>query len=145
MHVTTRGRYAIRAMLRLARVDNGKPIAVQQIASAEEISPAYLEQLLILLCAARVVKSTRGAGGGFVLGRTPAEVTVKNVLDAVGEEIILTPCTTDGQDSDCVRTAGCTAARMWTDASEHIKQYFAGLTLERLLEDIAAAEAKAAR
>ena len=87
MRLTSKGRYAVRAMLDLAMHSNGVPIRLQEISTRQNISLHYLEQLFRRLRNGTVVKSVRGPGGGYVLARTMDQITVKDVLDSVGENI----------------------------------------------------------
>jgi len=87
MRLTSKGRYAVRAMLDLTFNSNGNPVRLQEISSRQSISLHYLEQLFRKLRTGRVVKSVRGPGGGYVLARSMDEITVKDVLECVGENI----------------------------------------------------------
>jgi Rrf2 family iron-sulfur cluster assembly transcriptional regulator len=87
MRLTSKGRYAVRAMLDLTFNSNGNPVRLQEISSRQAISLHYLEQLFRKLRTGRVVKSVRGPGGGYVLARSMDEISVKDVLECVGENI----------------------------------------------------------
>jgi Rrf2 family iron-sulfur cluster assembly transcriptional regulator len=87
MRLTSKGRYAVRAMLDLTFNSNGNPVRLQEISSRQSISLHYLEQLFRKLRTGRVVKSVRGPGGGYVLARSMDEIAIKDVLDCVGENI----------------------------------------------------------
>src|SRR5690606_20178389 len=87
MRLTSKGRYAVRAMLDLAFFSNGNPVRLQEISTRQSISLHYLEQLFRKLRTGRVVKSVRGPGGGYVLARSMDEISVRDVLDCVGENI----------------------------------------------------------
>lgn len=87
MRLTSKGRYAVRAMLDLATQSNGNPVRLQEISTRQSISLHYLEQLFRKLRNGGVVKSVRGPGGGYVLSRSMNEITVKDVLGCVGENI----------------------------------------------------------
>jgi Rrf2 family iron-sulfur cluster assembly transcriptional regulator len=87
MRLTSKGRYAVRAMLDLTFHSNGNPVRLQEISTRQSISLHYLEQLFRKLRTGKVVKSVRGPGGGYVLSRSMDEITVKDVLDCVGENI----------------------------------------------------------
>lgn len=87
MRLTSKGRYAVRAMLDLTSHSKGNPVRLQEISTRQNISLHYLEQLFRRLRNGQVVKSVRGPGGGYVLARSMDEITVKNVLDCVGENI----------------------------------------------------------
>jgi Rrf2 family iron-sulfur cluster assembly transcriptional regulator len=87
MRLTSKGRYAVRAMLDLTFHSNGNPVRLQEISTRQAISLHYLEQLFRKLRTGRVVKSVRGPGGGYVLARSMDEITVKDILECVGENI----------------------------------------------------------
>ncbi len=87
MRLTSKGRYAVRAILDLTFNSNGKPVRLQEISERQNISLHYLEQLFRRLRKGAVVKSVRGPGGGYVLARTMDDITVKEVLTSVGENI----------------------------------------------------------
>lgn len=87
MRLTSKGRYAVRAMLDLTTNSNGNPVRLQEISNRQNISLHYLEQLFRKLRNGQAVKSVRGPGGGYVLARSMDQITVKDVLDCVGENI----------------------------------------------------------
>ncbi|MCO4754752.1 MAG: Rrf2 family transcriptional regulator [Bacteriovoracaceae bacterium] len=87
MRLTSKGRYAVRAMLDLTFHSSGNPVRLQEISTRQQISLHYLEQLFRKLRTGRVVKSVRGPGGGYVLARSMDEITIKDVLECVGENI----------------------------------------------------------
>lgn len=87
MRLTSKGRYAVRAMLDLTAHSNGNPVRLQEISTRQNISLHYLEQLFRKLRNGQTVKSVRGPGGGYVLARSMDEITVKDILDCVGENI----------------------------------------------------------
>ena len=87
MRLTSKGRYAVRAMLDLTTHSNGSPVRLQEISNRQNISLHYLEQLFRKLRNGQAVKSVRGPGGGYVLARSMDQITVKQILDCVGENI----------------------------------------------------------
>lgn len=87
MRLTSKGRYAVRAMLDLTFNSSGNPVRLQEISTRQAISLHYLEQLFRKLRTGKVVKSVRGPGGGYVLARSMDEITVKDILECVGENI----------------------------------------------------------
>jgi Rrf2 family transcriptional regulator, iron-sulfur cluster assembly transcription factor len=131
MRVTTKGRYAIRAITNLAMSDSERPVPIKQIAGEEGISPEFLEQIFFKLKKSGIISSVRGPGGGFLLERDPAEVSVKDIFDAVGEGLEITPCT---GDEECDRQDVCLVHDMWEEASVHIVGYFERLTLKKIME-----------
>ena len=131
MRVTTKGRYALRAITNLAMAGSDRPVPIKQIAGEEEISPEFLEQIFFKLKKSGIISSVRGPGGGFILEKDPAEVSVKNIFDAVGEGLEITPCT--GED-DCDRQDVCLVHDVWKEASVHIVGYFENLTLRKIMD-----------
>ena len=93
MRITTKGRYGLRAVVNLAMSTHTRPVSISTIAGGENVSSEFLEQIFYKLKNAGVIRSVRGPGGGFVLARRPEEITVKDILEAVGEMGGLTPCT----------------------------------------------------
>ncbi len=137
MKMTTRGRYGLRAVLELARCFGGPPVLMSQLANRERISQKYLHTLLTSLKAAGLVRTIRGAGGGFVLARPPAEIRLNEILHAVEGPLSLVDCVT--HPAQCRRSGRCTARGIWQELSETIERTLSGYTLERLLAIEAAA------
>ncbi len=138
MRVTTKGRYAVRAVLTLTATEQSRPVSIRQLAAAESLSPEFLEQIFYRLRKAGIIKSTRGPGGGFMLNREPGSISVKDIFDAVGEEISLSPCSSDSEpDFVCERESQCLAHLMWLAAAAHIRDYFSKITIAEILKDMA--------
>lgn len=131
MRVTTKGRYALRAITNLALAGTDKPVPIKQIAGDEEISPEFLEQIFFKLKKAGIISSVRGPGGGFLLEQDPSDITVKDIFDAVGEGLEITPCT--GEDG-CEREDVCLVHDVWKEASVHIVSFFENLTLRKVMD-----------
>ncbi len=136
MRITTKGRYALRAMTNLALSPQDKPKAIKVIAAEEEISPEFLEQIFFRLKKGGVINSVRGPGGGFILKLDPEEITVKQIFEAVDEGLDLTPCTTCNDDGDveCTKVDTCLVHNVWKEASDHINRFFDGITLARVMD-----------
>jgi Rrf2 family transcriptional regulator, iron-sulfur cluster assembly transcription factor len=135
MRITTRGRYGLRAVLKLTLSDRGKPISIRELSSIEGISPEFLEQIFFRLRKSEIIKSTRGPGGGFQMEKDPAEVSVKDIFNAVGEEISLTPCTVeDCPSAPCNHENECLAHDMWVETADYINSYFSNITIKDILE-----------
>ncbi len=134
MRLTTKGRYGVRAVVNLASQSQGKPISISKIARDEELSPEFLEQIFFKLKKAGVIRSMRGPKGGFVLNLEPAEITVKAILDAVGESVHPTPCT-DDQAKECVRLSECPLSPIWNQFDELIQNHLANISLKDILEN----------
>ena len=142
MRITTRGRYALRATLALAKLEkNGGPVSINTLSEQENISSVFLEQIFFKLRKAGIVSSIRGPGGGFRFARKLDELTVKHILDAAGEEIDLTFC--DKQEDECDRIGGCLTHHILQDVHNLIKNYFSEITLASILEKHGVSETRA--
>jgi Rrf2 family iron-sulfur cluster assembly transcriptional regulator len=133
MRITTRGRYALRASLALAKMgSNGRPVSISQLSEQEDISPVFLEQIFFKLRKAGLVSSIRGPGGGFNFARPLDQLTVKDILDASGEDIDITLC--DKHSESCTRVGTCLSHYIWNDLAGIIQSYFAQMTLASIIE-----------
>lgn len=131
MKISTKGRYAVIAMIDLARHSQTHPIPLPQIATRQGISQHYLEQLFVKMRRASLVKSTRGPGGGYVLAKPPSQITMKAVLSAVEEEIRPVDCG-DEDEAPSGNPAACGSRRLWQKLEDTIDQTLTETTLEEL-------------
>ena len=131
MKISTKGRYAVIAMVDLSRHSQTHPIPLPQIASRQNISQHYLEQLFVKMRRAELVKSTRGPGGGYVLALPPAQITMKDVLNAVEEEIIPVDWDND-DDSQTPNPAVSGSRQLWIKLENAIDRTLTETTLEEL-------------
>lgn len=129
MKLTTRGRYAVTAMLDLALHQGGGPATLADIARRNRISPAYLEQLLAGLRRRGLVESVRGPGGGYRLSQPAEQITVARVIDAVNETVDATRC---GGSRDCRDGGRCLTHDLWADLTRHIQDFLESVTLAQL-------------
>jgi Rrf2 family iron-sulfur cluster assembly transcriptional regulator len=134
MRLTTKGRYGVRAVVNLAAASNNEPISISQIAKKEQLSPEFLEQIFFRLKKAGLIRSIRGPKGGFVLNRKSSDISVKSILDAVGESLFPAPCTDHGA-KPCPRQEGCLTSPIWQDFYELIRKYLSGISLKDILEN----------
>jgi Rrf2 family iron-sulfur cluster assembly transcriptional regulator len=133
MRITTRGRYALRASLALAILGkSGAPVSINNLSEKEDISSVFLEQIFFKLRKAGIVASVRGPGGGFCFAKPLEDLTVREILDAAGEELDLISC--DKQVQNCERIGSCLAHSVWTDVTQIVNNYFKSKTLSSLLE-----------
>ena len=132
MRITTRGRYALRASLAMARRGkDGALVSIHSLSEMEQISPVFLEQIFFKLKKAGIVNSVRGPGGGFSFARPLDQLTVKDILDAAGEELGAGFC--DKHLDQCDKASGCISHRVWLTVSDLVIDYLSGLTLAGLL------------
>ena len=134
MRITTKGRYGLRAVVNLAAQSEGEPVPLSRIAREEEVSSQFLEQIFFSLKRAGLVRSVRGPRGGFILSRPADEITVSDILAAVDESLLLVPCTSDGEQSDCGRKDECPTYPMWRALSELLQGFFGGITIQHLVD-----------
>ena len=134
IRLSTKGRYGTRLMLNLARNYNqgSETVILKNIAKEEEISIRYLEQIIIPLKLAKLVKSVRGAGGGYTLSRPPADIKLIDILKVLEGTCCLVDCIED--ESFCKRIPSCVTHDLWKEASYLLKEYFEGMTLEDLVK-----------
>jgi Rrf2 family iron-sulfur cluster assembly transcriptional regulator len=131
MRLTTKGRYAVTAMLDLALHYEEGPITLADISQRQGISLSYLEQLFAKLRRQGLVESTRGPGGGYRLSRSPHEIPVADVIIAVDEKVETTRC---GGLSNCQDDQQCLTHELWSELSEQIYQFLCGISLGQLVE-----------
>jgi len=129
MKLTTKGRYAVTAMLDLAIYGDQRPVALADIARRQDISLSYLEQLFAKLRNQGLVTSTRGPGGGYELSRDPQTIAVAEIIGAVDEGVHATLCS--GQ-FDCSEHRHCLAHDLWASLSNRIHSFFENISLGEL-------------
>jgi Rrf2 family iron-sulfur cluster assembly transcriptional regulator len=123
----------VRAVVNLAAASTNEPISISQIAKKEQLSPEFLEQIFFRLKKAGLIRSIRGPKGGFVLNRKSSEISIKTVLDAVGEPLFPAPCANHGTEA-CSRQEGCLISPVWQDFYEVIRQHLSGISLKDILD-----------
>lgn len=130
MRLTTKGRYAVTAILDLALHETQGPVSLAQISSRQGISLSYLEQLFSKLRRNGLVSSIRGPGGGYQLAKTAADISVADVTDAVNESIDSTRCHGAGT---CQKGETCLTHHLWLDLSDQIHDFLDGVSLAALV------------
>jgi Rrf2 family protein len=128
MNISTRGRYATRIMVLMAR-EPEQARTKFEIAEAEGITPAYVQQLMMALRLAGLVHSLRGRSGGFILARTPDTITVADILNALEGEIMPAPCHVSGV---CDRLESCPTHPVWQQAGDLLEGLFSSITIAAL-------------
>ncbi len=130
MRLTTKGRYAVTAMLDLALHAESGPVSLADISERQGISISYLEQLFAKLRRRELVVSVRGPGGGYQLAAEAQSISVASVIDAVDESVDATRC---GGQGDCHEGEVCLTHHLWTDLSSRIHQFLSGITIGDLI------------
>lgn len=131
MKLTTKGRYAVTAMMDLALHAQQSPVALAEVSRRQNLSLSYLEQLFSSLRKRGLVVSARGPGGGYRLGREAATICVADVISAVNENLDTTAC---GGARNCQGTRACLTHELWHDLSMRIQEHLEGISLADLME-----------
>lgn len=130
VRLTTKGRYAVTAMLDLAFHSEKKPVTLTDIAKRQEISLSYLEQLFARLRRSGMVEGVRGPGGGYQLSRRAESISIAEIISAVDETIDSTRC---GGQANCQNAQPCLTHDLWMGLSDQIRQYLDSITLQDVL------------
>jgi Rrf2 family iron-sulfur cluster assembly transcriptional regulator len=131
MRLTTKGRYAVTAMLDLALNAQQDPVSLADISERQSISVSYLEQLFAKLRKGGLVSSVRGPGGGYQLSRHGGEIFIAQIIDAVDESMDATRC---GGIGDCQHGMTCLTHELWMDLSSQIHKFLGGISLQELVD-----------
>ena len=134
MIVSTKGRYALRVMVRFAQLGREEYIPLKEIAEKEGISQKYLESIMTVLSKAGFLDAAHGKGGGYRLNRDPKGYTVGSILKLTEGSLNAVSCTTQGAAA-CSRTECCETKPMWDKLDKMIDEFFEGITLEDLLKE----------
>ena len=131
MRLSTKGRYAVTAMMDLALHEGAGPVTLAEISHCQGISLSYLEQLFAKLRRQGLVEGVRGPGGGYRLSRPAGEITVADIICAVDENVDATRC---GGAEDCLEGRRCLTHHLWLDLSDQIRNFLSGITLAQFVE-----------
>lgn len=131
MRLSTKGRYAVTAMLDLAIHDRDGPVTLADISQAQGISLSYLEQLFSKLRKDKLVEGVRGPGGGYRLARMPNQITVAQVITAVDEQVDMMHCK---GESNCQDGEKCLTHELWEDLSQRLYDFLDGITLDQFVQ-----------
>ena len=134
MMISSRGRYALRVMLDMAKQHSTQNISVRDLAARQNISRKYLESIMNMLCKSELVESATGKTGGYKLRRAPEEYTVGEILQAVEGDLEPIACLTEGSKK-CEGAGSCYILPFWQGLKEHIDGYVNSYTLKTLLDE----------
>ena len=134
MIVSTKGRYALRAMVNFAQRPQGEYVPLKEIAEAEGISQKYLESIMTTLSKAGFVDAVHGKGGGYRLNRKPECYTIGSILKLTEGSLAAVSCTSQGA-SACARSECCQAKPMWDKLDKMIDDFFEGITLADIMNE----------
>ena len=132
MKLTNKGRYAVMAMADLASNAKKKPISLTEISIRQNISLAYLEQIFLKLRDNKLVRSSRGANGGYVLEKPASEIKLSNIIHAVNEEIKTLNCKKNSKKGCNNKSTKCITHNLWDQLDQHINGFFEKVKLQDL-------------
>lgn len=133
LRLSTKARYGLRALISLARHYGEGPIMAKIIAKEEDISENYLEQIMELLRRSGIVRSVRGAQGGFILVKSPQEIKIKEIIDILEGPVILVDCLSSPEV--CKRSKDCPARTLWEELKGNIVQFLESKSLVDLISN----------
>jgi Rrf2 family iron-sulfur cluster assembly transcriptional regulator len=139
MKITTRGRYAVMALVSLAAASRGNPVSLKDIARQEEIPEAYLQQLFSRLRRRNLVKSIRGPGGGFLLARHPSHITIGQIIRTAEGRDGSIGCRRSGRT--CGRIERCKTQGMWDALESRMEEFLDSISIEDLFRETPEEEA----
>ena len=135
MKLSTKGRYGLRAMIDLARYSEVEPVSINSIAARQNISERYLEQLVALLRKAGLVKSIRGATGGYILAKDAAEISVGDILRALEGSLEPVKCAAFYSEEGCMASDGCVTKYVWQKINDSINETVNQMMLDELVRE----------
>lgn len=135
MKLSTKGRYGLRALIDLAQYSGEAPVSITSISARQELSERYLEQLMSMLKKAGLVKSIRGAGGGYVLAKDMAEISVGDVLRALEGSLEPVECAGLEPDGGCKAADYCVTKYVWQRLNDSISRTVDEIRLDQLVEE----------
>jgi Rrf2 family transcriptional regulator, iron-sulfur cluster assembly transcription factor len=135
MRITTKGRYALRAILFLVHCSDDKPVSIKTLSEKTHLSPEFLEQIFFRLRKADVIISTRGPGGGFTFLKDPASVSIHDIFLAVEEGYHVAPCTElDHDKASCEFSSDCVACDFWNHTNDAFVKYFSQVSIQDVVD-----------
>ena len=135
MKLTSKGRYAVMALIDLARFNNINPVSLRDISLRQGISLDYLEQIFSKLRKNQIVKSIRGTQGGYVLSKKPHEIKLTNIFNAVDEKVKTLQCKKESKKGCNGKATKCITHDLWDELEMHINTFFEKKSLEDLLNN----------
>jgi Rrf2 family protein len=134
LKLSTKGQYGVRAMFELAKNYDKGPLTIKEIAKRQGVSISYLEQLMNRLRKSELIKSRKGPGGGYIINREPAEISVGMILNSLEGPVAITQCL-DPTAKGCKRVEGCVARLLWKSLGEKIEDFLDTINLDDLLKE----------
>ena len=135
MKLTSKSRYAVMALVDLARFDNINPVSLRDISLRQNISLDYLEQIFSKLKKNEIVKSIRGTQGGYVLNKSPNDIKLTNIFHAVDEKVKTVQCKKESKKGCNGKATKCITHNLWDELETHINTFFENKSLKDLLNN----------
>ena len=135
MKLTSKGRYAVMALVDLARFDNINPVSLRDISLRQGISLDFLEQIFSKLKKNQIVKSIRGNQGGYILSKDPSEIKLTNIFNAVDEKVKTVQCKKESKKGCNGKATKCITHNLWDELEVHINTFFENKSLNDLLKN----------
>ncbi len=135
MILTTKGRYAVMSLLDIATSQQDSPVSLGNIALRQNISINYLEQIFNKLKCANLVTPIKGPGGGYILARSAQEISIKQIIDAVGESLEMTRCGNNPEKRCLAKNTKCFTHNLWNNLSGKINQYLNDISIKDVIEN----------
>jgi Rrf2 family transcriptional regulator, iron-sulfur cluster assembly transcription factor len=133
MKLSTKGRYAVMAMVDIGQQSGGRPVSLAEIAARQDISQEYLEQLFLKLRKGGLVESIRGPGGGYRLSREADDIYIYDIIAAVDEPMKMTRCEGDAVEG-CVKGERCSTHDLWSSIGRQVNTFLANVSLDDVVE-----------
>ena len=133
MKLTSKGRYAVMALVDIAKFDNINPVSLRDISLRQGISVDFLEQIFLKLKKNEIVKSIRGTQGGYILSKKPSEIKLNNIFDAIDERVKTVQCKKESKKSCNGKSSKCVTHDLWNELETHINSFFEQKSLEDLV------------
>jgi len=135
LRLSTKGRYGVLAMVELALHYGQGPVSIKEISEKQNFSDSYMEQLFSTLKNAGLVRSLRGAHGGYVLSRDPSDISVGDIIRALEGPIEIAECTNENDNFECIKSLDCLTRGLWEDIRDSINNVIDHRSLRHLLEN----------
>ncbi|HTZ17845.1 MAG TPA: Rrf2 family transcriptional regulator [Dissulfurispiraceae bacterium] len=131
LRLSTKGQYGVRAMFEIAKGFPDMPVTIREISERQDVSVAYLEQILNRLRKAGLIKSVKGPGGGYLLSRNPGNISIAAILNELEGPVAITSCL--NPEEGCVRVDSCVTHLLWKALGEQVEAFLQTITLRNLI------------
>jgi len=131
LKLSTKGQYGVRAMYEIAKAGSIGPVTIKEISEKQDVSVAYLEQILNKLRKAGIIQSVKGPGGGYMLARDPEKISIGQILKELEGPVAITSCLDPSEG--CVRVDSCVTHLLWKSLGDNIERFLDSMSLQDLL------------